>query len=277
MDYIKNIFGEQSFSDSIISERRKKIALALKKKMVDETSAMGAAGGGAIEGGYSKPVDEEGKDPADDKKSLGGNIIGGSVGVGGGTHSFEDEEESKLSEGLQYHLDNNISLCENIYRPYSEKYLLTIKEARRLYKEGKLEVKGLDKWLLANTDVGEYGIFEGKRVPLDMPFAEELEGALLESEKKKPSKPMNQPFRSSGPKKYAVYVRSKSGGVKKVNFGDAKGGLKSKITDPAARKSFVARHKCTQTHDKTTAGYWACRLPRYAERLGLAKVGAAWW
>ena len=69
--------------------------------------------------------------------------------------------------------------------------------------------------------------------------------------------PLNQPFRSSGPKKYAVYVRSGSGGVKKVNFGDAKGGLKSKITDPAARKSFVARHKCTQTHDKTTAGYWA--------------------
>ena len=174
-----------------------------------------------------------------------------------------------------YHINNNISLCENIYRPYSSKYLSTVREARRLYKEGKLSVKGLDKWLLERTDVGEYGIFEGKKVALDMPFEEDLEITIFEE--KKPSKPMNQPFRSSGPKKYAVYVRSKSGGVKKVNFGDAKGGLKSKITDPAARKSFVARHKCTQTHDKTTAGYWACRLPRYAERLGLAKVGAAWW
>ena len=214
-------------------------------------------------------------DTALNPQSLAGDFVGMGGGTGG-THYFDDEEEGQLSEGLQYHIDNNISLCENIYRPYSNKYLSTVREARKLYKEGKLSVKGLDKSLLESTDVREYGIFEGKKVALDMPFEEDLEVTIFE-EKKKPSKPMNQPFRSSGPKKYAVYVRSKSGGVKKVNFGDAKGGLKSKITDPAARKSFVARHKCTQTHDKTTAGYWACRLPRYAERLGLAKVGAAWW
>jgi hypothetical protein len=316
-----------------LKERRNKVALALKKKFVKETSVAANVGGysGKADAYPAKPFDPYDLEEA--STMAGGNVAGGPtkkafvntdsmrephhklVGTplsgrvlekkkvrmrlketemnpatdprypvahgaglargGFGATGLENEEE-QLSEGLKYHIDNNISLCENIYRPYSNKYLSTVREARKLYKEGKLSVKGLDKWLLESTDVGEYGVFEGKKVALDMPFEEYMEPAIFEEEKK-PSKPLNQPFRSSGPKKYAVYVRSKSGGVKKVNFGDVKGGLKSKITDPAARKSFVARHKCTQTHDKTTAGYWACRLPRYAERLGLAKVGAAWW
>ena len=89
-DFIEDIFGEQSFSDSIISERRKRVALALKNKVVGETSTMGAAGGGAIEGGYSKPVDEEGKEPAGEtKKTMAGDSGAGSTG---GTHYFDEEE-----------------------------------------------------------------------------------------------------------------------------------------------------------------------------------------
>ena len=80
---------------------------------------------------------------------------------------------------------------------------------------------------------------------------------------------MNKPFRTSGgPKKFAVYVKSKSGGVKKVTFGDPK--LKVKNANKKAAKSFRARHKCDQKKDRTTAGYWSCNVGRYSKQLGLA-------
>ena len=54
--------------------------------------------------------------------------------------------------------------------------------------------------------------------------------------------------------------------------------MKAKINDPEARKSFAARHKCDQKKDKTKAGYWACRLPRYAKALGLSVDSpGTWW
>ena len=51
--------------------------------------------------------------------------------------------------------------------------------------------------------------------------------------------------------------------VKKISFGDVHGGLTAKVSDPEARKAFAARHKCDTKKDKTTAGYWACRLNKY--------------
>ena len=69
---------------------------------------------------------------------------------------------------------------------------------------------------------------------------------------------LGKPFLTpDGPKKRAVYVRNpKTGNVKKVNFGDKK--LKIKKSNPKRRKSFRARHKCSQKNDRTTAGYWSC-------------------
>ena len=53
------------------------------------------------------------------------------------------------------------------------------------------------------------------------------------------------------PKKYYVYVKDPStGNIKKVSWGDTTG-LKVKLNDPGARKSFAARHKCDQQNDKT--------------------------
>ena len=68
---------------------------------------------------------------------------------------------------------------------------------------------------------------------------------------------LNSPFRTSGgPKKFGVYVKSPSGNVKIVRFGDPN--LRVRNNNPGARKSFRARHKCDQKNDKTKAGYWAC-------------------
>ena len=82
-----------------------------------------------------------------------------------------------------------------------------------------------------------------------------------------------------GSKKFYVYVKNpKTKKVKKVSFGAAGGGgnLAVKLKDPKARKAFADRHNCDQKKDKTKAGYWSCRLPRYAKSLGLSG-GGTWW
>jgi len=83
---------------------------------------------------------------------------------------------------------------------------------------------------------------------------------------------LNSPKRG-GPKKYYVYTKNKKGNVIKVSWGDTTG-LKTKANNPGAVKSFVARHDCKNKKDKTKAGYWACRTPRY-KSLGVK--GGQWW
>lgn len=178
-----------------------------------------------------------------------------------------------LSEGLLYHLDNDIALNENIYRPQSIKYLELFEESRKLYEEGKIELTEDDKWYFDNTDLGKWGVYKGVKVPLDYPITHEF---LLEVKAKKKKQPqLNKPKRG-GPKKFYVYVRKPDGGIKKVTFGDTTG-LSAKINNPAARKSFAARHKCAQAKDKTTPKYWSCRLPRYAKLLGLKSNFSGYW
>lgn len=186
-----------------------------------------------------------------------------------------DETVNRLliSEGLLYHVNNNVPLNENIYRPQSVKYLELFEESRRLYEEGKIELIEEDKWYFDNTDLGKWGIYKGVRVPLDYPITHEF---LLEVKAKKKKQPeLNKPKRG-GSKKFYVYVRKPGGGIKKVSFGDTTG-LSAKINNPAARKSFAARHKCSQAKDKTSANYWSCRLPRYAKLLGLKSNFTGFW
>jgi len=75
-----------------------------------------------------------------------------------------------LSEGLKYHMDNDMPLTEHVYRAGSQKYFDLWAEARALYTRGILEVKGDDLEVLTETDLGHYGMFEGKKVPLDFPI-----------------------------------------------------------------------------------------------------------
>ena len=376
-----------------------------------------------------------------------------------------------LTEGLQYHLDTKTPLYENVYRPGSESYFTTIKQARHLLNKGILSELCLeDMELLFETQVGEYGEFEGKRVPLDFPMVNEIaliipspaaswreasqeplvtkmgedgwlniagkskasgglgykakysdiktflgqlgtpdvtfsdsdevqmptilkymegervnykvvsgasilaslvqedpdpdvwvvditeegespvstleegieyligilnnnstvfEGKLGSDQKKElvrkllraamknaPEKniariiddieakltstaiatgakyvdgvrvneakyqgkevKLNKP-RRGGSKKFIVYTKNpKTGKVVKVSFGGTTG-LKAKINNAEARKSFAARHNCAAKKDKTKAGYWSCRLPRYASLLGLKSSFGGYW
>ena len=55
-----------------------------------------------------------------------------------------------------------------------------------------------------------------------------------------------------------VYVKNpKTGKVKRVTFGSAT--MKNRRNNPARRKSFRARMKCSTPGPKTKARYWACK------------------
>tara|TARA_B100001057_G_scaffold442877_1_gene478571 strand:+ start:379 stop:915 length:537 start_codon:yes stop_codon:yes gene_type:complete len=176
--------------------------------------------------------------------------------------SFRDYKE-KISKSVHYHIENKIPLAENIYRLHSEEFYKLFREARDLFNEGVLEVhSSWDKQLL-ESDIGEFGIYEEEKVPLDIP---------IEEEEKNP--PLNKPKRG-GPKKFYVFVKD-GDKIKKVTWGDTTG-LSVKLKNPEARKSFAARHRCDQQKDKTKAAYWACNLPRYAKSLGMSGGGNFFW
>ena len=191
------------------------------------------------------------------------------------------ESNVMLSEGLQYHIENQISLSENIYRYGSEEYFNLINEVRSLYKEGKIDLSTLDEELV-NQEIGQKGLYEGEDVWLDIPM-EEIE-VLTEAKFRGKNVKTSSPQRSSsGGKAYKVYVsgcsaktKSNPSGVKQIRFGS--GGLKAKLNNREAKKSYNARHGCSKGrhNDKCKAGYWSCRLPRYAKKLGLSG-GGTWW
>ena len=280
-----------------------------------------------------------------------------------------------LSENLQYHVHNKLPLTENTFRYGSQSFINLWAEARSLYLREIIHVNDDDKEILTETDLGNYGMYEGKKVPLGLP----MENTVNESEdfeeeedwddddniytgpysygidkrtwdrdwrlpkdnlfnasktikatnnrvdairkmlkkypkeldkfendpnypafdmnydelvkwyksvsnfdlseaakkKKKKNPPIGKPKRG-GSKAYYVYVRDpRTKKIKKISFGS--GGLKAKINNPKARKAFAARHKCSTKTDKTKAGYWSCRLPRYAKLLGLKSSFSGFW
>ena len=102
----------------------------------------------------------------------------------------------------------------------------------------------------------------------------DLAHSLNEAEHRGRKVKLNKPFRTpGGPKKFAVYVKSGGGNIKKVTFGDPNMRIRNK--SKARAKSFTARHKCSQKKDRTTAGYWSCNVGRYAKQLGLSS-GNSW-
>ena len=199
------------------------------------------------------------------------------------------EKPTTVKEAIEYHIENQISFTENVFRPGSEMFFEMISEAKKLYKEGKYTPADEFELDMLNSDIGEIAEYEGQAVVLDYPIEEGLEecwtGYTQKGMKKKGDKmvpncvPVNEedktdgkgigkPWREGGGG--AVYVRTGDGGVKKVRFSQS--GMTKKFNDPAATRSFVARHHCMSNKDKTSASYWACRYPRF-----FSNSGKLWW
>jgi hypothetical protein len=176
------------------------------------------------------------------------------------------KEGAQVSEHLQYHIENNLSLTNNVFRAYSNGYFNLVNEVRELWERGLISLNEEDT-LMVESDLGKTAEFEGEYVYLDAPVS--LMEEINEADYRGRNVDLNKPFRTpGGPKKFAVYVKSPKGNVKKVTFGDP--GLRVKNANKKAAKSFRARHKCDQKKDRTTAGYWSCSIGRYAKQLGLS-------
>lgn len=158
-----------------------------------------------------------------------------------------NESKVSLSENLKYHLDNGLSISTSVFRLGSEAYMDLVNECRELHRSGSLSLNENDLFILM-TEAGRTGVYQGKNVPLDSP-------------------------KRGGSKKFYVFVNSgrknADGRVvaKKVSWGDRN--LSVKNVSDKARKSFLARHKCSQKSDRQTAGWWACNVHRYSKQLGL--------
>ena len=131
--------------------------------------------------------------------------------------------------------------------------------------------KAIKKALEDNPKVGQhedgdYILDDGEEIKVIN--EEELEEAVYQGRKV----PLNKPMRGDV-KKFKVYVNSgkkdAEGRViaKKVNFGHggssakAKGEktMKSRKSNPKARKNFRARHNCDNPGPKDKARYWSCK------------------
>lgn len=161
-------------------------------------------------------------------------------------------KEFLYEEAIRYNIENGIPLDECIYRRGTPEFYGYYEYLREKYSSS------------IESNIGLKGIFEGKEVPLDLPFIDMSE-----------SEPELNVSKRGGPKKFYVYVKNDKGSVVKVSFGDPC--LNVKFSDPEARKSFVARHNCADKKDKTTPGYWSCNLPKYAKYLGLSDGGNFFW
>jgi len=81
---------------------------------------------------------------------------------------------------LKYHVDNGLTLSENVYRYSSDEFINLFKEARAAHSDGKILLDDRDKFLLESTDIGEYGEYNGMNVPLDLPMIAVKKDPLFE-------------------------------------------------------------------------------------------------
>jgi hypothetical protein len=95
-----------------------------------------------------------------------------------------------------------------------------------------------------------------KMVPNCVPLEEEEQ--LEEAEYQGRKITLNKPFLTpDGPKKRSVYVKNDKGNVVKVNFGQKGVAIKKHL--PKHRKSYRARHGCSNPGPKWKANYWSCK------------------
>lgn len=170
--------------------------------------------------------------------------------------SFSEYES--VSEGLQYHINNNLDLQNSIYRLGSDAYINLFEEVKQYWDAGNIILKSPSAWMAKNLQVGAKAVYNDRKtgkqinVKLDLPAR-------------------------GGNKKYIVYRDSGKKIddnviiAKKIEWGDPN--LSVKNGNPGAAASFWARHRCDKIEkmDPNKAGFWACYSPSlFSTELGLA-------
>ena len=171
------------------------------------------------------------------------------------------KKKVKISEELEYHINENLTLTNNVFTVYSKRYFDLINEVRDLWMRDLIHLNEEDEQIVM-SDIGKIALYEGKMVYLDAPIEDEVED-LFEAKYKGRTVTLNKPMRGDV-KKFKVFVKNEKGNVIKVNFGfggtSAKGKvMRIKKSNPERRKNFRARHNCDNPGPKTKARYWSCR------------------
>lgn len=189
----------------------------------------------------------------------------------------EQAVDEEVSESLAYHLDHCTGVDMNVHRPGSEAFFSLFREVRALSKVGLYTLNEAEEELINNSDIGEYGYYEGKRVPLDYPMR--YKNDLVEADYKGRKVELNKPKRGGDDGKAYVYVntgkKTKAGKikVKKVSFGSSMPDAMGKSeAHRKRRKSYGARHNCADKKDKTKPGYWSCRATKF-----FGRNISGWW
>jgi hypothetical protein len=171
------------------------------------------------------------------------------------------QSRTLMTENMQYHINNKKPLYETTITYGSSGYINLWAEARYLYLREAIDLTGIDLERITETDLGEYGMFEGQMVPLDMPMPDEelINEAEYQGRKVQLGKPMQGDV-----KKFKVFVKNAKGKVVKVNFGfggkSAKGKrMVIKDKNPKKRAAFRARHNCKNPGPRWKARYWSCK------------------
>ena len=131
-------------------------------------------------------------------------------------HPMRLKESLKVSDELQYHLDKNIPLSENVFKEYSKSFINLINEVRQLYKYDLIDLNNEDRYIV-ESDLGKKVILEnGQVVYLEVPVEDQsfLSEAEYQGRKVQLGKIMQGDI-----KKFKVYVKNDKGTVVKVNFG----------------------------------------------------------
>jgi hypothetical protein len=169
-------------------------------------------------------------------------------GMGPGPGPFRKKFQEALEEGNIEDLEKNIASAAVKPIPMEEGRMkeLMWRDAERMNLPDFQERHGYEDWIeefWKNVNDVDEAKYQGREVALNKPTAGDV-------------------------KKFKVYVKDPAtGNVKKVNFGH--GGktakrlgqktMRIRKSNPAARKSFRARHNCANPGPKTKARYWSCR------------------
>jgi hypothetical protein len=150
-----------------------------------------------------------------------------------------DVEESleEKSKGLWANINAKRARGEKSSPKGSEAYKAAVAAGNKLDEVDEINEycpMCLAEYIMKNYNKIEEAEYRGRKVSLGKPF-----------------------LTPGGPKKRSVYVKNAKGNVVKVNFGDPN--MRIKKSNPARRKSFRARHNCSNPGPRDKARYWSCR------------------
>ena len=146
-----------------------------------------------------------------------------------------DHEES--SKGLWANINAKRERGEAPARKGSEAYKKAVAAGKKINAMDETDEycpHCLAEYIVENYNKLNEAEYQGRKVSLGKPF-----------------------LTPGGPKKRSVYVKNAKGNVVKVNFGDPN--MRIKKSNPKRRKSFRARHNCSNPGPRDKARYWSCR------------------